>query len=352
MAEPDPKIDAAAALRELGLVPLDPSPIDSETVRIGWRRHRATVSHPSMGTLVTISALNASANRAEEAVGRAFEEVERLVAILSRYDPGSPLSYLNREGSIDGLPAELDHVVERALHYNHFSGGTFDITVKPLLDLLERGTGEGGEVQPSEEALRQAVGRTGIEALESGERTLRFTREGMGLTLDGIAKGYIVDMAAEILKRHRIRDFLINAGGDIRTGGRRDDGEPWRIAVQDPGKGGTWPDTLSLTDGAVATSGSYEIYFDPERQYHHLVDSTSGRSPGERSSVSVVAPTALAADALATSLFIMGTAEGNRLIESLPRCGALKIDREGAVSVTKGWPGRESRNTGEQARYR
>ncbi len=348
MDDRDRIIDTVAAFQELGLTPVDHSPVTTETVKVGWRKHKVTVARPSMGTLVTIAALNPSADRAEEAVGRAFEEIERLVAILSRHDPSSPLSYLNQEGSIEGIPAELDHVVERALHYNRFSGGTFDVTVKPLTDLFEGGLDTSEMVEPSDEDLKDALDRTGVNALEFGERALRFRKEGMGLTLDGIAKGYIVDMAAGVLNRHRIRNFLINAGGDIRTGGNREDGGPWTIAVQDPAKAGEYPDILTLTDGAVATSGSYEIYFDPEMTYHHIVDAGSGRSPGMKSSVSVIAPTALAADTLATTLFIMEEERGRGLIESLPRCDSLIIDRNGAMSKSTGWPGRLPDDAGRQ----
>ncbi|MFC1559378.1 FAD:protein FMN transferase [Gemmatimonadota bacterium] len=332
-------IDAAAAFRNLGLTPVGISPVIPESVKVGWRKFRVTAARPSMGTLVTITALNPSPGRAEDAVGRAFEEIDRLVAILSRHDTSSPLSHLNQEGFIEGFPLELGHVVERALHYNRISEGVFDITIKPLLDLFEAGSGDAGFVEPSDDVLKRILERTGTDALSVETHTLRFLREGMGLTLDGIAKGFIVDMAAEVLKRNRIRNFIINAGGDIRTGGHREDGKPWTIAVQDPEKAGDFPDILTLTDGAVATSGSYEIFFDPEMKHHHIVEAGSGRSPGKKSSVSVIAPTALAADALATAIFVMDADKGLGLMESLPRCDSLIIDRDGSMSASTGWPG-------------
>jgi len=339
MEERNRMIDAAAAFRELGLTPVGSSPVTPESVKVGWRNYKVTAARPSMGTLVTITALSPSPGRAEDAVGRAFEEIDRLVPILSRHDASSPLSHLNQEGLIEGFPAELGHVVERALHYNRISEGTFDITIKPLLDLFEAGFGDAGIAEPSDDVLKQILERTGVDALSIETHTLRFLKEGMGLTLDGIAKGYIVDMAAEILNRNRIRDFIINAGGDIRMGGHREDGKPWTVAVQDPEKAGEYPDVLTLTDGAVATSGSYEIYFDPEMKHHHIIDAGSGRSPGRKSSVSVIAPTALAADALATALFVMDADKGSSLMESLPRCDSLIIDRDGSMSESTGWPG-------------
>jgi len=130
---------------------------------------------------------------------------------------------------------------------------------------------------------------------------------------------------------------LINAGGDIRTAGTKEDKQPWTVAVQDPSKNGSFPDTIHLTDAAVATSGSYEIYFDRDRLYHHIVDSRSGSSPTLGASVSVIAPSAMAADALATSTFIMDPQKGIDFVDSLPGCECLIVDNEGLQLKSKSW---------------
>jgi thiamine biosynthesis lipoprotein len=160
---------------------------------------------------------------------------------------------------------------------------------------------------------------------------------GMGVTLDGIAKGYIVDRVASVLADHGVEDFLINAGGDIRSAGLREDGEPWRVGVQDPKKQWDLPDVIGLSNGAVATSGSYEIYFDRDRSYHHIVSARTGDSPRSSESVSVVAPTTLAADALATAVFVMDPNRGVAFIESLPGCACLIVDHDGRQLRSKSW---------------
>jgi thiamine biosynthesis lipoprotein len=159
----------------------------------------------------------------------------------------------------------------------------------------------------------------------------------MGITLDGIAKGFVVDVMDHVLKEHDLQHFLINAGGDIRSEGLREDGEPWRVGVQDPGKEGRLPDVIPLSGMAVATSGSYEIYFDPERTRHHLVSPSSGSSPQHHRSVSVTAPTALEADALATSVFVMKPEEAVTFIDSIPRCACLIIDGGGRFIPSIRW---------------
>ena len=217
------------------------------------------------------------------------------------------------------------------------SGGSFDISVKPLVDLLENSTELEGRAAPAPEDLKAALELTGLDNLKVTEHSIQFTRQGMGLTLDGIAKGYIVDRAADVLKEQNIGNYLINAGGDIRTAGKREDRQPWKVAVQDPSKSGEFPDIIRLSNRAVATSGGYEIYFDPRMEFHHIVDSATGKSPRMNSSVSVVAPTAMTADALATTLFLKPLEAGIALIESLPGCEALIVDRTGTQVKTRGW---------------
>jgi FAD:protein FMN transferase len=310
-----------------------------------------------MGTLVSITAIHRSHDLLEEAVGRAFLEMERLVGLLSRYEPSSALSTLNAEGTLRDPPPELRTVVSGALRFHALSRGAFDPTVKPLVDLfrermLEEGCGppewnpagavpgidqsRAGPVSPDYDLL-QARGLVNAREVKLRRRAIRFGREGMGITLDGIAKGYVVDRMAEVLAKQGLADFLVDAGGDIRSAGRREDGQPWRVAVQDPDKREDFPDVLRLLDGAVATSGSYEIYFDRDRTRHHIVSGRTGRSPRKSRSVSVVAPTALAADALATAVFVMGPQAGSALVDSLPHCACLVVDGLGRTLSSARW---------------
>jgi len=146
-----------------------------------------------------------------------------------------------------------------------------------------------------------------------------------------------VDAMAESLESDGIRDYLVDAGGDIRGAGRPEPGRPWTVAVQDPELRDEWPDVVGLAAGAVATSGSYEFYFDPGRTRHHIVAGRTGVSPVEAASVTVSAPTAATADALATAVFVLGAARGIRLIEGLEGCECLMIGSDGARFETHGW---------------
>jgi len=326
-----------AKLVDMGFERVDLSPVTTESVRIDRRTHKVVCSRPAMGTLVSVTALGRSGERIHEAIGRAFDEMDRLIGIFSRFDGSSAVTHLNNSGRIAGPPPEFSKVISSSLQYNRVSGGAFDISVEPVVELLRARVGQKSSREPSEAELRAALELVDPEGIRLSKSGVSLNKSGMGITLDGIAKGYVVDAIAHVLEKFKVRNYLINAGGDIRTAGTKEKKQPWSIAVQDPDKQGCFPDTIQLKDGAVATSGSYEVYFDRDRIFHHIVSSTSGRSPNTSTSVSVVAPSAMAADALATSVFVMGSCRGVELIESLPGCECLLIDREGSQLKSTGW---------------
>jgi thiamine biosynthesis lipoprotein len=281
--------------------------------------------------------IHPSRDRAQEAMGRAFEEMDRLSRLLNRYDRSTAVGLLNEEGRLGDAPPELREVIARALHHHRLSGGAFDVTVKPVVDLFKERYVAGQPLDVPRPMLDEA-----LRLVDAGDITLRgeeirFARPGMGLTLDGIAKGYIVDRVSAQLSRQGIEDHLVNAGGDIRTRGSRADGAPWAVAIEDPEKRGEYPDILRMGDGAVATSGNYEIYFDREKMVHHIVNPRSGGSPSESTSVSVLAGTAVDADALATGVFVLEPEKGMRLVESLSDCGVMIIARNGRQWRSRGW---------------
>lgn len=298
---------------------------------------RVSQTRLAMGTYVTMTVMHTSRDLAQEAIGRAFEEMDRLVAVFNRHDSITPVSVLNREGALKDPPRELVDLVRRSLYFHRLSHGAFDITVKPLVDMFER-IKTGPSVVPTGDDIRAVLDLVDAEKIEISPAGLRFQRPGMGITLDGIAKGHIVDQAAHVLTAHGVDRHLINAGGDIRTRGTRADNRPWTIAIEDPRKQGNYPDVIQLTTGAVATSGSYEIYFDEEKVFHHLVNPDTGQSPHHHTSVSVMGDSVLQADALSTAVFVLDSVEGLRLINALDRCECLMADEHGHLSRSRGWP--------------
>lgn len=289
-----------------------------------------------LGTFVDISTAGVSSMQAAEALGRAFAEAARLEKLFSRYDGGSPVSELNRAGILRDAPAEVARVVNRSLFYAALTGGAFDVTVRPIVDLFRSRRNPNGEVKLDEAEVRAARELIGIAGLHVSGRRLSLDRSGMGITLDGIAKGYIADRLSAVLSACGVENHLVNAGGDIMARGVKAPGMPWRAAVQSPADQRAYSDALSLSDRALATSGSYEIYYDASRRHHHLINPASGASPAV-GSVSVMAATVMEADALATALSVIPPSDALRLVRNLRGRECCIQMADGRRFVSEGW---------------
>ena len=327
-----------ATLRDLGFERIESPDASFSAVRLDHALWQVTAERPAMTTVVSVVAVGPSRERIEEAIGRSLEVMHRLVDLLTRFDEASPVSVLNATGRLGGPPPEVHAVVSHALHYHRLTRGAFDVSVAPLVDLFWNRLVREAPVEPTPAEVADALARVGAGHVRLSQRRIDLARPGMRLTLDGIAKGYIVDAICAELDRGGVWRYLVNAGGDIRVRGLNARARPWTIAVENPWRRGEYPDTVCLTDSAVATSGNYERFCDPARRYHHIVNAVTGRSPAHCTSVSVVAPTSMAADALATSVFVMGPRQGVAFIEALPGCACLVLDHEGGVHRSAAWP--------------
>jgi len=326
-----------SGLLGLGLASTSIIPATAEAVKFNKNMYKVSKTNLKMGTFVSMTLIDPSKNKAQEAMGLAFEEIDRLTGLMNRFDNRTAVAQLNREGLLKDVPPEVAEVIAKGIDYYQLTKGAFDISVKPIVDLFKESFAGNKTVPPSNNKLEQALDLIGSYRIEIEGRMLRFKKPGMGITLDGIAKGYIVDRASMVLASHGIKNHLINAGGDIRAIGSRQDRKPWTVAIQDPKKNGKYPDIIKMTDGAIATSGNYEAYFDHEKVFHHIINPETGHSPGISTSVSIMARTAMDADALSTSVFVMNPAQGNRLINSLPACECLVITKGGTKHRSAGW---------------
>lgn len=285
-----------------------------------------------LGTIVGITAVAPSARQAQEAIDAAFTTIGRLDAILSRYNPCTPLAALNTHGRLHDIPTELKTVLEYGIQLHKITAGRFDMTIAPVIDLLEH-----TQANPDPADLREALALVDSRRIRLANGHIALAQD-MAITLDGVAKGYIADQAAQTLREHGIAHFLVDAGGDIRVQGSPEGhsfGRPWVVAIEDPDKRAHYPTTISLRDGAVATSGGYEHPLSAKT--HHLLDPRSGHSPQHVRSVSVVAPTVMQADGLATALCLMPPREALRLTASLG-CACFLVTENGGHIASDGWP--------------
>ena len=297
--------------------------------------HRVTDMRPRLGTLVTITAVHADEGLAREIVRRGFEEIERLEGLLSRHAPDTPIARLNREGRLVDVPGDLRSVLQRAGEVHRLSGGAFDPSVLPLLRLYEAGSVRGRV--PDDAEVARALSLVGFQEVEVGEAGVRLP-PGAALTLDGIAKGYVVDRAVAVLAETGAERVMVDAGGDIASGGEGVAREPWTVAIQDPGRPDHAAGLVRLSGEAIATSGDYMQAFTQDRRHHHILDPRTGRSPEHTSSVSVVAGTAMDADALSTALMVLGPEAGSALLARVPGAEGLIIGKDGTRHASPGMP--------------
>ncbi len=253
---------------------------------------------------------------------------------LSRTVAESEISALNAAaGAPVTLSAETAELLALAQKYEALSGGRFDVTVAPLSDLWDF---NGDPRVPAEEELAAARSRVGAEKLRLDGRTASLSG-GAQVDLGAIAKGYIADRLTEALRAQGKTRGIVNLGGNVAVFGGGD--APFTVAVQKPfGQSGEYACTLSISDGAVVTSGVYERGFEADGVwYHHLLDPRTG-CPAQTGlwSVTVIAASAADADALATVLFLLGEAEGVALAERLPDVEAVFIRDGGSVRFTSG----------------
>ncbi|HOW98377.1 MAG TPA: FAD:protein FMN transferase [Kiritimatiellia bacterium] len=310
-----------------------------------WRRDPPGPKNPSwagetMGTLYSIkladSPLGQGALRELQAeVDRCLVEVNRE---MSHYQPDSELSQFNRHESAEPFPVSpgFASVVRFALELNRRSGGVFDPTLGPLIDLW--GFGAPGHVSepPSPAQVEEARARIGGQHLSvtpagqlvKGIPSLR-------LNLGAVAKGYGVDEVARVIRANGISNLFVEIGGEVVTAGHNAEGQAWRIGVDAPRPdalpGQELETILHLSGLAVATSGDYRNYFvdGAGMRFTHILDPRTGRPIQHNlASVSVVAPDCMTADGLATTLFVMGAEEGMKWIGSWPGVEALFILRE------------------------
>lgn len=278
-----------------------------------------------MGTIVRVQIAACGREQASEAAERAIGLGQRLAAIFTRHESASPVSVLNARGRLDDAPPSLCELLRDAARV-HDRLAAFDISVLPLLQWRER-TGKRGDAAEARE-VRELVDARNIR-VEGGRIAL--LRQGMGITLDGIAKGAVVDaMSAELL-RCGCAHHLVEAGGDIMARGAAEGGRPWRVAVEDPDKRGRYPSVLALRDQAIATSGNYE------RPAGHLLDPRSGALSGLRS-CSVLASNCRTADALATGLSLLPATQAAAQAET-HAAAAFAVNASGQCAASPHWPG-------------
>lgn len=254
---------------------------------------------------------------------------------MSPWQSDSEISTFNQRpaDAPQNLSPAFAFVIQHALSLNQSSNGAFDPTLAPLIDLWGFGP-HHTQTQPNNAQIESALATVGCNYLTLRGSELSKTKEGVTLNLSAIAKGYGVDAAALVLRRHHIDNFLVEIGGEVVTSGNAPGDRPWQIGIEYPAlsaeQSGQLFAVLNLSDQACATSGDYHNYrTDATGQiYSHILDPRTGRpTKSSLASVTVVADSCMLADGIATSLFVMGLDEGLKWINSMPRVEAVFLMR-------------------------
>ncbi len=285
-----------------------------------------------MDTFIQITVYSEDKAVAEKALSAAFTRMEEIARVASIYDEDSQAFQLNRNSYLDNPSLDLVRLIRLSIEYNKISDGYFDITVQPLLELWS-----GGLWQESQEEQQRIVDETlslvGSEKIDITGDRIAFQLEDMKITLGAITKGYAVDEALKVLENIGIKHALIAAAGDISSLGTKPNGEPWSIALVNPDNTEDSLATFTFAQKSISTSGNYERYFSPDKKAHHIINPKTGFSAGDLISVTIIAGSGTQADALATSVFVMGPEAGMRLVESLDDVECFMVDNERSVHL-------------------
>lgn len=298
-------------------------------------------SFASMGTELRLTAWTADEPGAKAAFEAAFHEFDRLEELLSTWREGSDVQRLNAAAGKKpaSVGTELRNVLQTAHQVSEWTGGKFDVTFGVMSGLwkFDYQNQDGSIPDPAEVARRRTLINYRDLIVDERAGTAFLRREGMLVNLGGIGKGYAVDRAQDILRKHGFRDFMIQFGGDMYVAGRSGD-RPWRLGIQDPrGSENRIFATVDLSDSTFSTSGDYSRFFIKDgHRYHHILDPATGAPADKCRSVTIMAGSATIADGLSTGVFIMGPEAGMALIEQLPDVEGVIVSANNKVLVSSG----------------
>ncbi|MEO7050599.1 MAG: FAD:protein FMN transferase [Rhodanobacter sp.] len=254
-----------------------------------------------MQTSVAITCLADDVDKAGVAIDHAFRRMADAVAVLTRFDPAGPVARLNRDGHLQHLPPQLRDVLQRSLAISALTDGDFDISVLPVLQYFES-MRQPAVLDPRDRTqIGQRDQLINYRRIAMDAQGVRFTQPGMAVTLDGLAKGYVIDQGIAALRASGIEHALVDAGGDVRAISGNNFNHQWHVGIVDPGNINQVASVVTLRNAALGTSGNYRIFYSSDKKLFHVINPHTGYSPLNYSSVTVMAETSVDADALSVA---------------------------------------------------
>jgi len=300
-------------------------------------------SRITMDTIVAISVVSATEEKADKAIEAAFSRIDALDKTLNFFSDTSELSRINAQaGSAPvAVSPETVEVIAKAIDTSAKTEGAFDVTIGPEIALWDFVSKRMPEDRTVKERLPLVDYRN--MRIDKERSTVFLTKKGMRADLGAIAKGYAADKAVGELKRQGIRAGLVAVAGDIRAFGLKPDGSGWKVGIRNPRTGGKDDEilaTVELRDMAVSTSGDYERYFMKDGiRYHHILDPKTGYPATGCRSVTVLAKEGVDTDSFSTGTFVLGPEKGMKVLEGMGFEGMI-LDKDGRVFTTPGLKGK------------
>ncbi|MEM7392169.1 MAG: FAD:protein FMN transferase [Verrucomicrobiota bacterium] len=315
----------------------------------------------TMGTTYTVKITGSTltVNRIRELEASIREKLGDLNRQMSNWLPDSEIDKVNRAASSTPVEVSADfmHVLRLAREIGERTGGAFDVTLKPLVDLWGFGPEEGEREAPDEAALRALKDRMGIRWIETPTDSSILKRNpAVQLDLNAIAKGHAVDVVADLVQSNGLKNLYVEIGGEIVAHGTAKSNQVWRIGIERPERGALPGSQLAgiveVDDYALATSGDYRNYFQAEdgTTFTHILDPrTLSPARHQLAAVTVAAETCALADGMATALFVMGEKEGFGFAEQAKDFEALFVIRQPDGSMSNRWTTGFREKTGFEA---
>lgn len=293
---------------------------DMPMLRIG-NRFYFKESRPCMGSLLEITFHDTEIDRCQQAIKAAFAEVQRLEGLLSPFRSDSDLSRINQQASYGPVKTdpEVISLIQQALAFACLTQGALDLTISPLMKLWGFRKQETLLASPTTEQIQRTLRFVGYPKVmvDADHSTVKYLSEGVEIELGSMGKGYAIDRVVQILRNYGISQALVNFGSSTYALGRPPAQDGWRMAIRHPRNAGHIIDVVVLKDCAIGTSGDYEqgLWIDGQ-WYSHILNPRTGCPVAGTACTSVIARTALEADALSTASFVMGPESGMRFLKN------------------------------------
>lgn len=304
-------------------------------------------SEPISGTafkLNTVISVKIYDSTDHSLIDEAFALCDKYEALFSRTMESSELYQLNQgtlpqEDNGYAISPETADLISKGLEYGHLSEGSFDIAIEPISSLWDFTSEE--KVIPTDEALAEALPLVNYQDVTLTDNHIQFQKEGMGLDLGAIAKGYIADRMKDFLVSKGVKSAIINLGGNVLCIGEKPDGTPFQVGIQKPfADRSETIATIGISDKSVVSSGIYERFFEKDGEfYHHILNPATGY-PYDNSlvAVTIISDKSVDGDGLSTSCFALGLEKGMELINSLPDVHAVFITDDYELHYSENFP--------------